>query len=537
MLASLPRSLPTSVLLSCLVGSGAGCDSLLGTEPAPEGKDEPTPEEPAPTDVPLEAKSDPLPPQPLVRAEHKLRFPGKAGESMGFSLDRLSKLYALAAAVEVPEWSTEGDGPSRLTRDDDLRTAWVCDPEEGRSCAIGLHFPQVSEVEIIRLYAAEPGGKVASARPSLVRVHTNEGWVEARIGDDDRPWHVVFGEPVTTRNLILEVLETHGDGPVHLAELEVYGLSGEARPPLRLDPDRTVVTFDGSPWRRKLRTHYATPSFIEEVDVHGRLQRRFPGTALVGREGDRMMLVEHTSWVTCGDRQGSYELLDLHTRVFVPLGDFGGFGRRIYPHAEGLGLGSGVLDVDDGDVHAVVLDEGRYERRASGLLGEETPTELLESWGIVPTALPRTDAHPIDAPPTGCGTARLEDLAALEPHLPKRAKIVAEQWMGCSLGGGSRLLLTTGGKCGREWHVAALDGDGELLGHLSGKEIDTHLRLRRLDGEAMLLDRWGSDDEPRVVLIDADGPRELPTAAALSLRPPAGCRKPCGTEMGDLVAK
>lgn len=519
------RLLPSALLLL------PACDSLLGKEDPPPKK-EPAPE--VKTDVPLESGSDPLPPQPLVRAERKLRFPGKAGETMSFSLKRLSELYALTGAVEVPEWSHPGEGPPRLTRDDDFRSAWVCDPDEETSCAIGLHFPEISEVEIIRLYAATPGGKTASARPSLVRVHTADGWAEARLSDDDRPWHFILGEPIGSRNVVLEIVDTHGEGPVHLAELEVYGPSGPARAELRLDPTRAVTTFESTPWRKKLRTHYAKTAYIEQVDVDGRLQRLFPGTALIGRPGDRMMLVEHTDWTTCDDQQGTYELVDRATRVLVPLGDFGEFGAQTFAHRDGLGMGLGDLDLDEGKVHAAVLDDGRYERRTSGRLVKRTPKEQLQEWGIDPTPLSRTDARTLDDPPAGCGAARMEDLAALEPHLPKRTKIVAEHWYSCTLGAGSRMLLTTSGPCGKEWRVAALDGDGELLGLASGKEGGTYLRLRRLDGEALLVEQWGTKDEPRLLLVDVDGPRELASGAALSLRPPTGCRSRCGLEMGDI---
>lgn len=528
MLAPAPR-----LLLASLLALPA-CDDLLGSNKAPtKPSDDGSKAES--TDVPSEEDGgDDLLPQPLVRAEHRLRFPGKAGENMGFSLTRLSELYALAGAVEIPEWSQPGEGATRLVRDDDLRTAWVCDPDEEQACAIGLHLPEPSEVAVIRIYAASAKG---STRPSRVRLHTPVGWAEARLADDDRPWNVTLGEATKVRSVTLEILETHGEGPVHLAELEVYGRSGAARPPLKLDPTRAVVTFESSPWRSKLRTQYATPSFIEQVDVDGRLHRLFPGTALIGRPGDRTVLIEHASWATCDDAQGTYDLLDLQTRVFVPLGDFGGFGGTAFAHDEGLGIALGDLDVDDGNVHALVIDSGRYERRTAGRLELRTPRQMLNTWGIDPTPLPRTDARTLGDLPAGCTPARSEDLAALEPHLPRRTKILAEYWYGCSLGAGARALVTTGGDCGREWHIGALDGDGKLLGLRSGKQSATHLRLRRLDGESLLVELWGNKDEPELILADVDGPRELSTEAALSLRPPGPCRKRCSMEMSDLRPK
>src|SRR5690606_6353801 len=119
--------------------------------------------------------------------------------------------------------------------------------------------------------------------------------------------------------------EAHGDAPVHLAEVEVYGRSGTPREALVFDLTRSVIAFDPPVWRKKLRTNTAGRAYIETVDVDGRLQRLLPGSALVGRTGDRMLLVERASWSTCGDHQGTYDLLDTHTRVLVPLGDMGGF--------------------------------------------------------------------------------------------------------------------------------------------------------------------------------------------------------------------
>lgn len=523
------RLLLVSSALLLLPGCGK-LQAMLGLDedPPPPPKPAPPTDEPPPEVDPLSA-----PPEPLSRASRKLRFPGKSGEHMGFDLDKLSKLYALAGAVEIPEWSSPGEGGERLVRDDDLHTAWSCRPSAEVGCALGIHFPVPADVEVVRLYAIPPGDGSARARPKRVRIHTAEGWAEARLADEDGLWHVLLGEPVRTRNVSVEIMETYGDAPVHVAELEVYGRSGTLRDPLAIDLAHAVVTFEPPVWRKKLRTNTAGRAFLEMVDVDGRVQRLLPGTAVVGRTGDRLLLVERASWSTCDDHQGTYDLLDTHTRVLAPLGDMGGFGGHVFRHAGGLGFAIGRIEGDDPTLEGVVLDQGVYERRTTGRLDEREPTEILADWGAEDVALPHDQAHPLAEPPPGCGPAPAPALERLRPHLPRRTTIDATQWTACSLGGPNQLLVTTGGLCGKRWQVAVLDGEGALLGQRSGKESGTHVRLRRLDESSMLVELWGSGDRPRLMLAET-GVVEVGTVTGLSLRPPAGCRKRCDVSFEEL---
>lgn len=473
------------------------------------------------------------PPEPLLRAKKKLRFPGKSGEHMGFDLARLSRLQALAGAIEVPEWSDAGQGPARLVRDDDLRTAWSCELGPERACAIGIHFPRRVDAEAIRLFAATTGHE-PYARPKRVRLHTDEGWAEAKLADEDGLWSVELGEPVHTLNLVVELTEVYGEGPVHLAELEVYGRNGVPRPPLAVDLSRRVISFETPVWRKRSRTNTAGVAFVEQVDVDGRLQRLLPGTALIGRSGDRMLLVERASWSTCDDHQGSYSLLDTKTRVMVPLGDMGGFASHIFPHTTGLGFAMGRIDGDDPEVQGVVLDGPSYERRSTSRLERREPRDLLASWSISDEPLSRADALPIGDPPAGCGPAEAAALETLGPRLPRRTKIAVEHWSSCTLGAGASLLLSTGGPCGKEWHVAVLDGDEEVVEVSSGKESGSHFRLRRVDEGTMLVEQWGSKDTPRVFQADEGSLVQVEGAAGFSMRPPVGCRKRCDLELADL---
>ena len=513
-------------LLVALALSLPGCDK---EEEKPETKAKPE----AAGDSEGTPEKSPLLPEPLTRAKHKLRFYGTANEHMSFALPKLSKLHALAGAIEIPEWSLPGEGAPRLTRDDNLRTSWTCTPTKEDSCAIGIHFPEPADVAGLRLYSAAPEGGGPHARPSVVRMHTHEGWTEVRVPDDDRPWHVLLGEPIPSRNFTLEIIEMHGDGPMHLAEFEVYGKTGTPRPPLNLDLSKRVITFDSSPWKSKARIHNARASFVEQVDVDGRLQRMLPGTAVYGKQGDRMLLIENTSWASCGEHRGTYQLYDRETRVSVPLGDFGAFGTSAFRHKEGLGMALGILGLDDGTMQAVLLDGDDFERRAYNRLEQRPPRELLEAWGFETEALSRASTTTL-ADTKGCSAAKESQLELLKPHLPRRAKVVADQWHQCDLGGGTFMLMSTGGECGRDWRLAALDSEGELLGMDSGKENGMHARLRRVDAETMLVELWGSKDGPRMYKVDIDGPRKVGKATAFSLRPPASCRKKCETSFDDL---
>lgn len=536
--AATRRLLASSALLLLLLLPGCGkVQRMLGLDEDDEGKGgEPAKAPPTPEAAAPDVGGGSAPPEPLVQAARKLRFPGKSGEHMGFDLDKLSKLRALAGAVEIPEWSSPGEGTERHVRDDDLRTTWRCRVTPEVPCAIGIHFPEAAELEAVRIYVVPPGTEGARALPKRVRLHTTEGFAEARMPDEGGMWHVLLGEPVLTRNATLEILEVHGDGPLHLAELEAYGRTGVARDPLVVDVAHAAVTFDGAVWRQKLRTNTAGPAFVESVDVDGRLRRLLPGSALVGRAGDRMLLIERALWSTCDDHQGAYDLLDTHTRVLVPLGDMGGFPADVFRHAKGLGFAIGRADGDgyEAKVQAVVLDEGTYERRVTDRLEQREPGKLLGDWGMEAAPLSHDGAQPLDDPPAGCGPADASALAALRAHLPKRTKLVPTQWTACSLDDGARLLLSTGGECGKQWHVLVLDGEGERAGERVGKQAGTHARLRRLDAGTLLVELWGSDDRPRLVLAGGDGLVDVGDTTAFSVRPPAGCRKRCDMGFQDL---
>jgi hypothetical protein len=270
------------------------------------------------------------------------------------------------------------------------------------------------------------------------------------------------------------------------------------------------------------------------VDLDGRLRRLLPGSALVGRAGDRMLLVERASWSTCDDHQGAYDLLDTQTRVVVPLGDMGGFAGEVFRHTGGLGFAIGRASEYETHLQGVVLDEGAYERRSTDRLEQRKSDELLGAWGMETKPLLRDDVRPLDDPPSGCGPAEAPLLAALRARLPKRTKLAAGQWYACTMDGGSRLALTSGGACGKQWYVAVLDAEDEVVGERSGTQAGTHVRLRRLDGGSLLVELWGADDRPRLLLAEGEGLADVGEATAFSLRPPAQCRTRCDVGFEDL---
>lgn len=95
-------------------------------------------------------------------------------------------------------------------------------------------------------------------------------------------------------------------------------------------------------------------------------------------------------------------------------------------------------------------------------------------------------------------------------------------------------MASTGGACGKQWHLAVLDDEGTVAGVFSGKDSGSHLRLRRIDDETILVEQWGSKDEPRLFQADSGSLVQVEGLAGLSMRPPASCRKRCGIEFSDL---
>ncbi|MGB1278074.1 MAG: hypothetical protein ACPG77_20175, partial [Nannocystaceae bacterium] len=162
----------------------------------------------------------------------------------------IDKIYALATtSVGVPSWAALMTADPGATRDDDLSTGWSCTLAQGKPCALIATFDKPVQLRAIRLFSGLIGHKSQSIQ--TLRVHTDAGVAEVSNLSVGKHRHIYLDKPVTTRQLVLEVVKTAGRPktlPVALAELEIYGESGLARAPLNLDPSLAHLRFDASPW-------------------------------------------------------------------------------------------------------------------------------------------------------------------------------------------------------------------------------------------------------------------------------------------------
>jgi hypothetical protein len=231
-----------------------------------------------------------------------------------------------------------------------------------------------STVNGLRVFFAQktPDGKGA-ARPRVIRVHTDGGWVEAKIDKIDRLHHLRFNPPLTTRGLALEVRAVaptpEGHRAVALAELEVFGSGGQPRPALELDPRVTITTTDRS---RFWLEGKASVAWIEVVDGKGGRRRLLNGTEVIGNAGDRFLLVRTLVGVDCSCESGgpeqkySYLLVDRHTRMFYALPRLTGNHLRILKRGVGFitTLSYYCEPESPTQVDSVrILDSGRVKRR------------------------------------------------------------------------------------------------------------------------------------------------------------------------------
>jgi hypothetical protein len=456
----------------------------------------------------------------------KLRTPYtlKAGKKASL------KLYALEGEAVTPAWAS-GSDPAAV-RDDDLRTSWSC-PHAGASspCAISIVLPEEAEVHVIRLF---PGAGTsheefrAHARPKLIRVHTDMGWAEARIkrGWDHR--HVLLPAGVVTRTVTLEIAKVRpgrSDSAVHVAEIEIFGVTGQARGPLEIEPRAAAVRLDGAAWSAGDRetTWIASPGFIELVDGKGGRRRLLRGTGLHGEPGDRFFLVENLTAVDCapGDPpavSGSFTLVDARTRIFWDVGDLGGMLGTVYRHPEGTGFATASLDGTQGA--AAVIVEGHMFRMPSDREGAFTSAADLAAWGF--TESPRPCCTSIESWTRACKPLATAKARKLLGSLEDADALGDEGWLTCPLEDKARLLVLPGAGCGAQpAALVTLDAGGSLVGWRPaqmlrlGASFETRGLVEAVDGEGA-----------SILHVGPDGTIEETYAnAALSLLPPASC--PC----------
>ena len=485
----------------------------------------------------------------LERSKKRLPLPGHGGTNMGFRIDKLAELYALAGAMEAPTWSAPSEGSLRLTRDNDLDTAWTCVPNEEERCAIGMSFPAAAGIHSIRLHTAASDPS-EYPRAKRVRVHTERGFTDALLSDTDTFTFVEFAETETTRYVIVEVLEvypgTAKEPRIHVAEFEVFGRSGTAREPLQLDPATAIVALPDEPWDRVARGSYERRQmFLHTVDAEGGLHRFMEGTALRGRAGDRLLLIERIQGQSgCNAPRGTFFLLDTQTRITAPLGGLSGVGGDTFRSNDGMGVIVGYHGKLDTKINGVFFEEGKYRRRQTPIRADQRTEDYFETWGLEDTVLDRS-APALNASIDDCvvGTeALLAELdaakAAVEAAAPKKKRrkrkskateIVRRPaaWQVCTLEEGARAFLTDNGPCGSTWEMTVLDASGSIVATQTGKGDRNYLRVARQSPQTLLVEVGDGSDRAAMWRVAAGELRELSNAASFALQPPASCREDC----------
>ena len=493
------------------------------------------------------AVAEPTAVLPLVRSEKMLPLPGHGTTSMGFRVDQLADVFALAGALEVPPWSAPSEGSPRLLRDDDIDTAWTCVPSGEDRCAIGMHFPSVAKIHTLRLF----GGAAdfdRYPRPKRLRVHTQAGFTDVLLADTNAPQFVEFAEPVATRNVVIEVLEvfpgTDDEPKLHLSDLEVYGVAGVAREPLSIDPSTTIVVPEGLPWRKSGKDSYdTTEMFLHWIDDDGTPHRFMEGTALRGREGDRMLLVERMSGQgECDAPRGTFFMLDTQTRVTAPLGDLDGVGGDTFRATDGQGIAIGYKGKLDTKLNGIFAEPGKYRRRQTPFRADlRAGEDYFADWKLDPQPV-RREPPALNESIDGCtlGTEALlgELEAAKEAFAPKkrrkksRAKPGEEEgerpaaWQVCSLADGARAFVTDHGPCGSHWEMTVLDASGAVVATETDEAERSFLRVARL-GDDLLVQVGDGTDGTSIWRVTAEGPSQLVPVGSFAVQPPAVCRENC----------
>lgn len=500
------------------------------------------------------AEAEPSAVAPLVRAERPLPLPGRGATDMGFRVDTLASLYSLAGAMESPTWSAVGEGEPRRVRDNDLDTAWTCVPSGEDRCSIGIQFPTAAKVKAVRLFAASAQFE-EYPRIKRVRVHTEAGFTDALLSDRNQHMFVQLAEDVQTRFVVLEVLEVYrgrAEEPrIHFGEMEFYGTEGVAREPLLVDPATTVAMLPERPWIKRGPTSYErAETFLHTVDADGKPHRMIEGSALRGRVGDRMLLIERIAAQSdCSSPRGTFFLLDTQTRMTAPLGDLGGVSGHAFRASDGNGIAIGYTGKIDTKLSGLFVEGKKYRRRQTPIRADQRLGDYFEEWGLDREPVPRMAAA-LNAQPAGCTIGSddvLVQLAASKEaaqaakgkgkrRRKRRRKSKTEemrpgQWQVCELTDGARMLLTDHGPCGGSWEINVLDAEDVLVATQSGSAKGSFLRVAPHKTAGTYIVQVGrSSDAASVVLVTADAITEVTSSGSLGIQPPSACRDDCLAE-------
>ncbi len=498
-----------------------------------------------------EPEAEPTAVVPLERATVLIPFPARGGTDMGFRVDKLTDLYALAGAVEAPSWSAPSEGEPRRVRDNDIDTAWTCVPEGESRCALGIHFPEQANIKAVRLFAAATNFS-EFPRIKRLRIHTEAGFTDALLPDDNTHVYAQLGEPIRTRTLALEILEVHpgrGNTPrIHISELEVYGDEGTAREPLQIDPAATFVVLPERPWLRRGRENYErNEMFVHYLDERDEPHRFISGTAIRGRMGDRVFLIERMQAQSeCTAPRGTFFLLDTKTRMVAPLGDLGGVGGDAFRAANGLGIAIGFKGQLDTKLSGLFATEAKYQRRRTPIRADLRTENYFETWGLDSEMVQRAAAD-LDHAPAGCTSGTEDTLAILEAARATKAAaagarkkgrrkgkkkkaadpLVPGQWQVCDLADGARAFVSDRGTCGPGWDVAVVDAEGTLVEQRSESRASSHVRLVMRPNATLLVEVGGADDRHQLLRATPEGLFDLAPRGSTVLHPPAACRETC----------
>lgn len=458
----------------------------------------------------------------LQKSERKLAGGVSGGRNLGTDFEYIAGLTALEAAAAIPEWGATSHG-AQLVRDDDILTAWTCERGEGSRCAIGLAFADEVELHALRLYAAAgPDWKAYSQNPRLqtVRVHTDAGADSAQIADGAGHRYLVFGKPVKTKTVTLEIIDTQGgSGPIHVAEIEAFG-KGAARAPLDVDPSRAYVNFVNGDWKRYADGQHVVRQAFLEFDRDGDPPLRFMrGTALYGLPGDRFWLIERMHKTSCDFNSGSYVLFDREHRTYFPLGPLGGVPGVVFRHDEGMGFAVGHGEL--WDMRGEVFDGKTVTDKSYPKNARDKPLTYMAAWGMKPEPLARGGSR-WSEPPPNCSEAEEDE------------RTLAEETLGpSSVGGVLHCNLAEGAAAISKSGVAIIDPQGEIVASYKFGSTGIYFpRLRTVGLEhgnvEMYVETRGADGDSLVMRVHAKGIAPLEEDTSLALRPPHSCKRAKG---------
>jgi hypothetical protein len=367
-----------------------------------------------------------------------------------------------------------------------------------------------------------------------VRIHTDAGYLDALVPDGADHGYVRFDAPIETQSLAIEVLELHAgnkDKQVQIAEVEVYGTDGVARPPVSLDPELSWAGWETTAWGgdeldhtiRQVFIYFSRPGATAEA---GPPRRRFArASAVFGREGDDYALFERLYGTTCASSSGNYMLLDKRNRMSYALGELGGAGGQVYRHAEGHGFAVGWMNPDGQfTIKGIVEEGGKLKWKRPPSEGSEDGATQLRAWGFDPDPLPRGAA--LEGAVAGCHRGGAGELAPVisAAKLTAADQLDPSQWMICSVGTDT---LYASAPCDAKARAYQLDAGGKIIGKHENKLADARgLRLRRTGDQLFVELSAKQGDTASLYLAEPGALTQLESNGALFVRPPKTCA-PC----------